>query len=217
MFNFNIARKNMVKNQLMTNNINENNILKAFESIPRENFLPFNSKLKAYFDEDIEIINNRFLLEPRVIANIIKLSKINKFDIVMDYPCSTGYTSCLLSKLCHSVYAIDNKINMISSARNEIRKLNINNINLLEKKYLNSLKIKFDIIFIFGGVQYIPSFLLRLLKPNTGRLITIIYKNNIGKINIVKNDKNIISNETFFTVHTPILNEFINKKKVLTL
>ena len=38
---FNIARKNMIHNQLMTNDIVEDHILKAFNVIPREIFLPF--------------------------------------------------------------------------------------------------------------------------------------------------------------------------------
>ena len=41
MSDFNIARKNMIHNQLMTNNIVEDHILKAFNIIPREIFLPF--------------------------------------------------------------------------------------------------------------------------------------------------------------------------------
>ncbi len=217
MFDFKIARKNMVKNQLMTNNINENNILKAFESIPREVFLPFHLRIKAYLDEDVEIMNNRFLIEPRVIANIIKLSKIKKSDVVMDYPCSTGYSSCLLSKLCEHVYAIDRKKNMIDKAQEEIKKLKINNIKILEKKNLNSLNLKFDIIFIFGGIQTVPFFLLKFLKKHTGRLITIIYKNSVGKITIFKKNKKIILNHSFISAHTPILNEFVNKKKTLTL
>ena len=78
MSDFNIARKNMIHNQLMANNIVEDYILKAFEVIPRENFLPFEKRSKAYLDEDIEIIAERYLIEPRIIGNIIKLSKIKK-------------------------------------------------------------------------------------------------------------------------------------------
>ena len=35
MSDFNIARKNMIHNQLMTNNIVEDHILKAFNAIPK--------------------------------------------------------------------------------------------------------------------------------------------------------------------------------------
>ena len=132
MSEFNIARKNMIHNQLMTNNVIEDYILKAFKVVPREIFLPFEKRSKAYLDEDIEIINNRYLMEPRIIGNIIKLSKIKKNHIVMDLACSTGYSSAILSKLSKKVYAIDNKKKLIEYANINIKKLNIHNIVFLK-------------------------------------------------------------------------------------
>ena len=187
MSDFNIARKNMIHNQLMANNIVEDYILKAFEVIPRENFLPFEKRSKAYLDEDIEIIAERYLIEPRIIGNIIKLSKIKKNHIVMDLACSTGYSSAILSKLSKKVYAIDNKTKLIEQADSNIKKLNISNIVFLNKNPVDGLKKKFDIIFIFGGVQYIPANLFDSLKSDGGSLITVLYDNNdIGKIHVVK-------------------------------
>jgi len=209
MSDFNIARKNMIHNQLMANNIVEDYILKAFEVIPRENFLPFEKRPKAYLDEDIEIMTNRYLIEPRIIGNIIKLSKIKKNHIVMDLACSTGYSSAILSKLSKKVYAIDNKIKLIKQANSNIKKLNIKNIVFLNKNPVNGLKKKFDIIFIFGGVQYIPANLFDSLKSDGGSLITVLYDNNdIGKIHIVKKLNGKISRTNYISAQTPILKEF---------
>ena len=209
MSDFNIARKNMIHNQLMANNIVEDYILKAFEVIPRENFLPVEKRSKAYLDEDIEIIADRYLIEPRIIGNIIKLSKIKKNHIVMDLACSTGYSSAILSKLSKKVYAIDNKTKLIEQADSNIKKLNINNIVFLNKNPVNGLKKKFDIIFIFGGVQYIPANLFDSLKSDGGSLITVLYDNNdIGKIHIVKKINGKISRTNYISAQTPILKEF---------
>ena len=84
MIDFNISRKNMILNQLKVNNITEENILKAIESIPREIFLPSHLKSRAYLDEDTEIFANRFLLEPKILGYILKLSKIQITDVVLD-------------------------------------------------------------------------------------------------------------------------------------
>ena len=209
MSDFNIARKNMIHNQLMANNIVEDYILKAFEVIPRENFLPVEKRSKAYLDEDIEIIADRYLIEPRIIGNIIKLSKIKKNHIVMDLACSTGYSSAILSKLSKKVYAIDNKTKLIEQADSNIKKLNISNIVFLNKNPVNGLKKKFDIIFIFGGVQYIPANLFDSLKSDGGSLITVLYDNNdIGKIHIVKKLNGKISRTNYISAQTPILKEF---------
>jgi len=209
MSDFNIARKNMIHNQLMANNIVEDYILKAFEVIPRENFLPVEKRSKAYLDEDIEIIADRYLIEPRIIGNIIKLSKIKKNHIVMDLACSTGYSSAILSKLSKKVYAIDNKTKLIEQADSNIKKLNISNIVFLNKNPVNGLKKKFDIIFIFGGVQYIPANLFDSLKSDGGSLITVLYDNNdIGKIHIVKKFNGKISRANYIFAQTPVLKEF---------
>ena len=168
MSDFNIARKNMIHNQLMTNNIVEDHILKAFNVIPRENFLPFEKKPKAYLDEDIEIIPGRYLIEPRIIGHIIKLSEIKKNHIVMDLACSTGYSSAILSTLSQKVYGVENKTKLIEQAFLNVKKLNINNIYFLNRNPVSRLKKKFDIIFIFGGVQYIPPNLLDSLKNDGG-------------------------------------------------
>ena len=218
MSDFNIARKNMIHNQLMTNNIVEDHILKAFNAIPRENFLPFEKKPKAYLDEDIEIISDRYLIEPRIIGNIIKLSKIKKNHIVMDLACSTGYSSAILSKLSQKVYGVENKTKLIEQAFLNIKKLNINNIYFLNKNPLNGLKKKFDIIFIFGGGQYIPTNLFDSLKNDGGTLITVLYDNNdVGKIHIVKRLNGKISRTNYITAQTPILKEFQKTRKEFIL
>jgi len=218
MSDFNIARKNMIHNQLMTNNIVEDYILKAFDDIPRENFLSLEKKPKAYLDEDIEIITNRYLMEPRIIGNIIKLSKIKKNHVVMDLVCSNGYSSAILSKLSKKVYGIDNKTNLIEQAILNVKKLNIDNVNFLNKNPVNGLKKKFDIIFIFGGVQHIPDNLFDSLKNDGGTLITVLYDDNdIGKIHIVKKLNGKISRTSYISAQTPILKEFQKIRKEFIL
>ena len=218
MSDFNIARKNMIHNQLMTNNIVEDHILKAFNIIPREIFLPFEKRPKAYLDEDIEIISDRYLMEPRIIGNIIKLSKIKKNHIVMDLASSTGYSSAILSTLSQKVYGVENKTKLIEQAFLNIKELNIKNVYFLNKKPPNGLKKIFDIIFIFGGVQYIPTNLLDSLSNNGGTLITVLYDNNdVGKIHIVKKSNGKISRTNYITAQTPILKEFQKTKKEFIL
>ena len=213
MSDFKIARKNMIQNQLMTNNVVEEYILNAFEAIPREIFLPFEKRSKAYLDEDIEIDNNRYLMEPRIMGNIIKLSRIQENHIVLDLACSTAYTSCILSKLSKKVYAVDNKIKLIDQGLSNTKKLNINNVIFNKKNPINGLEKKFDIIFIFGGVQYIPNNLLNCLKNDEGTLITVLYNNDIGKIHIVKKIRGKISKTNYINAQTPILKEFQKIKK----
>ncbi|PPR35578.1 MAG: Protein-L-isoaspartate O-methyltransferase [Alphaproteobacteria bacterium MarineAlpha6_Bin4] len=218
MSDFNIARKNMVNNQLLTNNIVEDYILNAFNLIPREIFLPSERRTKAYLDEDIEIDTDRYLMEPRIIGNIIKLSKIDKNHIVLDLACSTGYSSAVLSKLSKKVYGVDSKKDLVKQAERNIKKLKINNVTFSTQKVIENLNQKFDFIFIFGGVEFIPINLFKLLKNNGGTLITVLYNNSgLGKIHIIKKIKGKISRSNYISAQTPILNDFKKVKKEFIL
>tara|TARA_Y100001960_G_scaffold176306_1_gene184879 strand:+ start:297 stop:953 length:657 start_codon:yes stop_codon:yes gene_type:complete len=209
MSDFDIARENMIHNQLMANNVVDEHILEAFRVIPKEIFLPFDKKPKAYIDEDIELMNDRYLIEPRVMANIIKLSGVKKNHIIMDLACSTGYTSAVLSKLSKKVYGIDNKEDFLEEASVNIKKLNINNVHFINKNPIIGIKKKFDIIYIFGGVENIPIGLFESLKNDGGCLVTVLYDNTqIGKIHIVKKINGKISKTNFITAQTPVLKEF---------
>ena len=131
MIDFNISRKNMILNQLKVNNITEENILKAIESIPREIFLPSHLKSRAYLDEDTEIFSNRFLLEPKILGYILKLSKIQITDVVLDLACSTGYTTAILSKLAKKVYGIEQNKSLLKKALENISSLKIDNASFI--------------------------------------------------------------------------------------
>ena len=58
-----IARKNMVINQLRPNKIKEENILNLFEITPKENYLDNNQEYNCYLDKDLDIIKNRGYLK----------------------------------------------------------------------------------------------------------------------------------------------------------
>ena len=81
---FKLARKNMVLNQLRPNKIKEENILKAFESIPKENYLADNIQKSCYLDNDIDITKKRGYLKNNTCPESYpryqnKLKKINFF------------------------------------------------------------------------------------------------------------------------------------------
>ena len=125
MIDFNIARKNMIHSQLKVNNITEDNILEAIDSVPRETFLPTYLKPRAYLDEDIQISSNRYLIEPMVLGYILKISEIQITDVVLDLACGSGYTTAVLSRLAKKVYGVDNNKLLLSQATTNLNLLNL--------------------------------------------------------------------------------------------
>ena len=93
---FEIARKNMVINQLRPNKINEENILNIFANIPKENYLDNKLFKNCYLDKNLDIIDKRGYLKNLHLAQIIKYSKISENDKVLHLGGLTGYFSTLI-------------------------------------------------------------------------------------------------------------------------
>ncbi len=96
---FEIARKNMVINQLRPNKINEEKILKIFENIPKENFLDMSLGKNCYLDKNLDITEKRGYLKNLHLAQIIKYSEISPNDRVLHLGGLTGYLSTIISYL----------------------------------------------------------------------------------------------------------------------
>ena len=80
MFDFAEARTNMVDCQIHPNGVIDPRILYAFETLPRENFVPDAKKKVAYNDEDIVLENGRLLLEPQVHARMLQILNPHQID-----------------------------------------------------------------------------------------------------------------------------------------
>ena len=50
---YELARMNMVENQIRANRVTDIKIIEAFKEVPRENFVPSSLKEVSYNDEDI--------------------------------------------------------------------------------------------------------------------------------------------------------------------
>ncbi|MBT6960432.1 MAG: protein-L-isoaspartate O-methyltransferase, partial [Rhodospirillaceae bacterium] len=71
---FELARRNMVASQVRTNEVTDPLVIDAIGQVPREKFLPAARQSLAYVDEDLEVANGRWLMEPMVAARLLQLA-----------------------------------------------------------------------------------------------------------------------------------------------
>ena len=72
MTNFAHMRKNMILGQFLPESIKDKKILKAYETISREKFLPDQFKPMAYSDLNIKITQSRYIPSPLNAAKIFQ-------------------------------------------------------------------------------------------------------------------------------------------------
>ncbi len=200
---FEIARKNMVINQLRPNKINEENILNIFANIPKENYLDNKLFKNCYLDKNLDIIDKRGYLKNLHLAQIIKYSKISENDKVLHLGGLTGYFSTLIGFLCKELEVVEEDEELFNSLQQNIKKNNTSNINLFNDSLLNGLPSKspFDLIIIDGPMYRVSKHLKQQLSRNGGRLIYIkkIY-DNLGKAYKITRNEDLYSSIYLFDV-----------------
>ena len=199
---FEIARKNMVVNQLRPNKINEENILQIFENTPKENYLDVSLGKNCYLDNNLDITDKRGYLKNLHLAQIIKYSKILPNDKVLHIGGLTGYFSALIGSLCGELNVVEENRELFKLLEHNINTVNTN-VSLFNHNLLDGLsdKAPFNLIIIDGPIFKITDKLKKQLAMNGARLIYIkkIY-DNLGKAYKIIRNEDLYSSEYLFDV-----------------
>ena len=211
---FEIARSNMVKNQVLPNNVKNRELIDALLEIKKELFVPTEYMDLVYSDRDILVSHERNIIRTFVIAKMLDKCNFQKDNTILVIGCLTGYTLAIISRLVNYVFGVDNDKSLTEISVQNINNLNILNCSVFYKKDLAAGLEKsapYDKIFIEGSVEKVPDNLLKQLKED-GEIFTVIKNkedNYVGEfIRGLKVDSGI-SIEKFFNTNVNVLKDFI--------
>lgn len=215
MFDYATARSNMVESQLRTNKVWNVSLLDAFEKVPRELFVPEDMRSTAYVDEDIGVAENRYLMEPMVLARLLQAAAPQPQDIVLDIGCGSGYATAILASLAATVVALECDAALAAQANRAIEELEINNA-LIVQAPLDAGYAKqapYDVIVLNGAVSEVPAAISDQLADG-GRLVTVI-KNEagMGRAILMQCSAGVVSQRVIFDASVPLLPGFEAKPK----
>lgn len=197
---------NMIKQQLRTNNINNEAILALYNDYPREQFLPEHYQAFAYVDMHIPIDENQVMLTPLEEAKILQSGEFKPEDKVLVLGSGHTYLIGLLSHLCAKVQVIDTAADRIVAAKKCFKKHKINNVDLMicESYELKSMSEEFDAIICPSAVSQIPASWFNSLKP-TGKLFVSLGEDVQHAQWLHLNAQKVTGHEFVFSTHLPHL------------
>lgn len=162
----------MVDCQLATMGIVDPDVLKVFGDMPRERFVPSQKMALAYTDEDLNLGNGQFLMEPLVFARLVQAASIQANDKVLVLGDSTGYAASVVSRLAGTVVTPSNP--EASSTWSDIGCGNVLQADGNAQSGCAAYA-PYNVIIITGSVPAVPDALLGQLAPG-GRLLTVLRK-----------------------------------------
>lgn len=181
------ARTHMIDCQLRPNEVNDERIISAIAAVPRENFVPKAKRSIAYMDEDLEICNGRFLMEPMIFGRLLVAADIKAGDLVLDVGCASGYSSAVLAGLADAVVALEEDGELASLAEKRLAEQDIMNVAVVKGGLAAGVAKQgpFDVIVLEGAVENVPAGLTNQLKED-GRLVCVKLEAGVGRGHIIE-------------------------------
>ena len=210
MVDFAAARLNMIESQLRTNRVTDLRLLGAFETVPRERFVPVPLRGIAYIDEDVALGGGRFVMEPRVLARLLQAAQPGPDDVALDLGCGSGYATAILSQLVATVVALEDDAVLAAAANRTLGELEIDNAVVVEGRLAEGYpkQAPYNVILLGGAVAEVPAAIADQLAEG-GRLVTVVSAGpGLGRATLMRRDGGVISSRVLYDAALPVLPGF---------
>ena len=163
----------MVEAQLRRRGIRDERVLQAMREIPREEFVPPESRLMAYQDEPILIGRGQTISQPYMTALMAESLALAGTETVLEVGAGSGYAAAVLGTLASRVVSVEIIPALAQLAGENLRRTGRDtNVTVVcgDGSMGYPEAAPFDAISVAAGAPEIPSTLLEQLK-DPGRLV----------------------------------------------
>src|SRR5688572_19352206 len=105
--NFEVARAQMLGQQIRAWEVLDERVLRALEQTPRERFVPEEYRDLAFADTEIPLANGQSMLAPKIEGRVLQALQIEPIDEVLEIGTGTGFLTAALARLAHTVVSVE--------------------------------------------------------------------------------------------------------------
>ena len=197
-----IARAQMISQQLRTWKVSHQEVLDVMATVPREEFVPNTYRDLAYADTNIPIGHGQVMLAPKLQGRLLQAVDPGPDDKVMEVGTGSGFLTTCLSRLADSVHSLDIQADFVEEAR---RRLQVENVSF---EHADAMAIdfskKYDAIVVTGSVPEYDDWFERALAPR-GRLVIVVGSSPVMETLLVVKAGDHCAREVLFETDIPAL------------
>ena len=147
-------------------------ILRAFDAVPRHLFLPASVEHRAYEDAPVPIGYGQTASQPSLQALYLQTLAIQPTDRVLEIGTGSGYQTALLAQLAEHVYSVERVRELSARARTALDRQRVSNVALLvgDGTVGWSRYSPYDAILVAAAAPSVPPALIEQLAPG-GRIL----------------------------------------------
>lgn len=168
-------RITMVKDQLITRGITDQETLKAMSLVPRHLFVPEKVQERAYWDMPLSIGEGQTISQPYIVALMTQSARIHGDSKVLDVGTGSGYAAAVFSQIVKEVVTIERVESLAHAAQERFRLLAYDNIRvIIGDGSLGCLQeAPFDAIVVTAGAPSFPQSLHEQLSDEGSMIIPV--------------------------------------------
>ena len=181
---YQVARYNMVEQQVRPWSLGDEQVLELIGTLRREEFVPNGLQEMAFMDIELPLLgddgeaaiaNGHCMLPPRVEARVLQDIKLKPTDNVLEIGTGSGYMAALMASLAKQVTTIEIEPALVELARANLHRAQIKNVDVVldDGSNVKAIGGTFDVIVLSGSVSHVPDALFEKLNEG-GRLIAFV-------------------------------------------
>ena len=176
---FELARFNMVEQQIRPWNVLDQDVLDLLFVVKREDFVPPAYRAMAFSDTEIPLRvdgkdSGESMLSPKIEARLMQALGVHKHEQVLEIGAGSGYMAALLAHRGRRVLTREIQPALAAFARANLERAGVRNASV---EQCDGSRIadagRFEVIVLSGAVQFVPDAFLQHLAVG-GRLAAIV-------------------------------------------
>lgn len=204
------AQRRALVERIRERGIDDLAILRAFEAVPRHEFIPHAVWHRAYEDAPLPIGFGQTASQPSLQALYMRLLDLQPTDRVLEIGTGSGYQTAVLAQLVDRVYSVERIRDLSIRAREALDRLRVANVALLvgDGTIGWSRYAPYDAILVAAGSPEVPQPLLDQLAPGGRMLVPVGTRDAQRLLRIRRTAEGIETEEVLDCTFVPLLGRF---------
>lgn len=168
--------------------IRDLNVLRAFDLVPRHEFVPEAVRHHAYQDTPVPIGFGQTASQPSLQALYMQVLDLRQTEKVLEIGTGCGFQTAVLAQLVDRVYSVERIRELAVRAREKLDQMRISNVAILvgDGTIGWSRYAPFDAILVAAGGPDVPRPLMEQLSPDGGRMLIPVGSRTMQRLLLVE-------------------------------
>ncbi len=191
--NTEIARFNMIEQQIRPWDVLDAAVLSLLATVRREDFVPPHHRALAFVDTQVPLLEGDAagpcMLEPKVEARLLQALQVQRHESVLEIGTGSGFMAALLAHRAMHVTTLECRPALAQMARDSLARNGLANVSVIDVTAAEGAQGRpaeapFDVILLSGSVAEVPAALLQQLKIG-GRLAAVVGEEPVMRARLI--------------------------------